>query len=143
MKVLCRLPDVTIRVTNDGKLMGVVRLPDLGARWRSVWVISGRGTRRGRLIFLVIRTCLFLWSERARSSVGRRGTWTTRSQIGRRGYQLGRRRRGSNVVRGRCVTRCRRRRAFLLARDEGIVRVRAVAEGRCDEGSAIDGGRKD
>jgi hypothetical protein len=131
VKVFSRLPDVTVRVANDVKLMGVIGLFDLGTRRRSVWVNKGREQGDERDIFLVIKTCLFLWSERTRSRVGRRGTRTSRSQMGLSGYQEGARRRGSNVVRGGRGTSGRRRRAFLLFRDRGVARVRFVAEGRC------------
>src|ERR1700680_4133516 len=111
--------------------MGVIGLFDLGARWRSVWVSKGREQGDDRDIFLVIKTCLFLWSERTRSRVGRRGTWTSRSQMGLSGYQEGARRRGSNVVRGGRGTSGRRRRAFLLIKDRGVKHVSVVAGRRC------------
>ena len=135
MEVLSRLPDVTVLVTDDVKLMGVIRLLDLGTRWRSVWVNKGREQGDERDIFLVINTCLFLWSERTRSRVGRRGTRTSRSQVGLSGYQEGARRRGSNVVRGGRGTSGRRRRAFLLTKDRGVERVSVVAgRGCCRQG---------
>ena len=93
-----RTPDVVILVSNDVKLVRVMRVRDLGTRRRSVGVSLERVAGCGRTILLVIKTCLFLCRQWRKSSGGIRGTWDTRAQRGFRGCGRGRRCRGTDVI---------------------------------------------
>jgi hypothetical protein len=93
-----RAPDVTVLVTDNVELVGVVRVLDLDARRRSIGVRLEFVAGCGRTILLVIKTCLFLCRQRRKSSGGIRGTWDTRAQRSFSGCGRGRRCGGTDVI---------------------------------------------
>ena len=53
-------PDISVLVSKDEELVGVMRMNELCTGRRSVGVKRERGERCGRTILLIIKTVLFL-----------------------------------------------------------------------------------
>jgi hypothetical protein len=106
-------------VADEEVLVGVRLVGVLVARRRRDTIISGWLARRGRIIFLVMYTLLFLWSRCICRRVGRRGVRTSNAHWGVRRWRsddVGRRRGAKGM----------RRRARLLSKERGKRRVRAT-----------------